>query len=63
MATPADAEPSAAEAAGGYVTYSDYSNDPGQYAGADVVLFFNADWCPTCRSPTPTSARRPSRPV
>ena len=48
-ATPAEAVPSAAEAAGGYVPYSDYRNDPGLYSGADVVLFFNADWCPTCR--------------
>ena len=32
----------------GYVSYSKYSEDRAKYADSDVVLFFNASWCPTC---------------
>ncbi|MCB0917585.1 MAG: glutaredoxin family protein [Actinobacteria bacterium] len=32
----------------GYVSYSDYSTNRAKYDDADVVLFFNASWCPTC---------------
>lgn len=45
-------EPAASEAAapaGGYVSQAEFLSDPDQYAGSDVVLFFNASWCPTCR--------------
>jgi thiol-disulfide isomerase/thioredoxin len=46
---PTEAAAPAAAPAGGYVSYADYQSDPGQYSGGDVVLFFNASWCPTCR--------------
>lgn len=36
--------------AGSYVDLADYEADPATYAGNDVVLFFHADWCPTCRA-------------
>jgi thioredoxin 1 len=49
-------EPAASEAAapaaapaGGYISQAEFDSDPAQYAGSDVVLFFNASWCPTCR--------------
>jgi thiol-disulfide isomerase/thioredoxin len=32
----------------GYIEYSDYASDSSKYAASDVVLFFNAGWCPTC---------------
>jgi thiol-disulfide isomerase/thioredoxin len=34
---------------GSYVTFADYEADPAAYADTDVVLFFNADWCSTCK--------------
>lgn len=46
------AKPSAAEPAvpaGSYIDYADYQSDPQAFAGGDVVLFFNASWCPTCQ--------------
>ncbi|MCU0301170.1 MAG: thioredoxin family protein [Candidatus Nanopelagicales bacterium] len=54
-ATPADtAEPSdaATEAQpGAWVDLAAYEADPATFHDAgDVVLFFNADWCPTCRT-------------
>lgn len=47
----ADASESAAPAAtaGAYIDYAAWQSDPGAYAGTDVVLFFAASWCPTCR--------------
>lgn len=33
----------------GYISLSAYESDPGAYADSDVVLFFNASWCPTCQ--------------
>ncbi|MDQ1246134.1 MAG: hypothetical protein QG597_501 [Actinomycetota bacterium] len=47
-------------AAGSYVTYADYEADPAAFAGTDVVLFFNASWCPTCQT---TVANLTSEPV
>ncbi len=44
-------EPAAAPA-GAYIDQADYEADPAAYAGADVVLFFNASWCPTCQEAT-----------
>ncbi len=47
-------EPGAAEApalaAGGYVDLEAYEADPASHQSGDVVLFFNASWCPTCRA-------------
>lgn len=40
----------AVAAAGGWITWEDYQQDPAKYAGTDVVLFFNASWCPTCQN-------------
>jgi thiol-disulfide isomerase/thioredoxin len=38
--------------AGSYIDYATYTADPAKYAGSDVVLFFNASWCPTCQEAT-----------
>lgn len=49
------AKPSAPEPvlpAGAFVDYADYTADPEAYAAGDVVLFFNATWCPTCQEAT-----------
>lgn len=46
-AKPSTPEP--ALPAGAYVDYADYTADPGAFAAGDVVLFFNATWCPTCQ--------------
>jgi len=36
---------------GSYIDYGAYQSDPASFAAAgDVVLFFNASWCPTCRT-------------
>jgi len=29
--------------------YAKYSNDLKQYENKDIILFFKADWCPSCR--------------
>ncbi len=42
----------AASSPGSYIDYADYESDPGKYAGNEVVLFFNASWCPTCQQAT-----------
>lgn len=41
------AEPAAAS--GAYVTLAEYEGSKDRYADSDVVLFFNADWCSTCK--------------
>jgi thiol-disulfide isomerase/thioredoxin len=50
---PAASSPSAtttAPTAGNWVTLADYDKAPEKYhAAGDVVLFFNATWCPTCQ--------------
>lgn len=33
----------------GYVSLADYQADQSAYNSGDVVLFFNATWCPTCK--------------
>lgn len=38
-----------AQGAGSYITWDDYQKNKAQYAGNNVVLFFNASWCPTCQ--------------
>jgi thiol-disulfide isomerase/thioredoxin len=54
--TPAPApepEPAAPAAApGGYIDLATYQADPAAFAANDVVLFFNASWCPTCKAAT-----------
>jgi thioredoxin 1 len=35
--------------AGAYLSLADYEQDPSSFAGDDVVLFFAASWCSTCR--------------
>jgi len=30
-------------------TYTQYDGNLSQYEGKDIVLFFKADWCPSCR--------------
>lgn len=38
-------------AAGSYIDYATFQGSPQAYTAAgDVVLFFNASWCPTCRA-------------
>jgi len=49
----AAASPGASQtpAAGAYIDAAQYQADPAGYAaGGDVVLFFNASWCPTCKA-------------
>ena len=52
-ATPGSTATSAspgAEARSGYVSYADYTADKAAFSAGQVVLFFHADWCPTCRT-------------
>lgn len=51
-ASRAAADPSPSLPAGGYIDYADYRSDPQGHATGDVVLFFNATWCPTCQEAT-----------
>jgi thiol-disulfide isomerase/thioredoxin len=44
----AEAEPAEA-AAGAYITLAEYEGSKDMYAASDVVLFFNASWCSTCK--------------
>ena len=50
---PAESESPSSEAApsgpGSYITLADYDANKGAYASTDVVLFFNAQWCSTCK--------------
>lgn len=34
---------------GSYLTLAEYEADQAAYADTDVVLFFNAEWCSTCK--------------
>ena len=43
-----EAEPAAA--AGAFITLAEYEGSKDMYAAGDVVLFFAADWCPTCQT-------------
>ena len=51
MESASDAEPAAA-ATGAYITLAQYEGSKDMYAEGDVVLFFAADWCPTCQEAT-----------
>lgn len=46
------AEPAAEQpvASGGYVDLATYQADPAAFDAGNVVLFFNASWCPTCQT-------------
>lgn len=46
--TSTEAEPAAA-ASGAYITLAEYEGSTDMYAEGDVVLFFNAAWCSTCK--------------
>lgn len=35
--------------AGAYLTQSEYEASAANYSGSNVVLFFNASWCSTCK--------------
>lgn len=35
---------------GSYITLADYQGNKDMYAKDDVVLFFHASWCPTCKA-------------
>ena len=51
---PASSAPTAevqnAAVAGSYITLDEYEDNKAKYADTDVVLFFNASWCPTCQA-------------
>jgi thioredoxin 1 len=34
---------------GAYITLADFEASPESYAAGDIVLFFNASWCSTCK--------------
>jgi thioredoxin 1 len=38
------------DTAGAYLSLADYQRDASSFAGDDVVLFFAASWCSTCRT-------------
>jgi thiol-disulfide isomerase/thioredoxin len=42
------AEPAAATS-GAYISLAEYESSKDMYAASDVVLFFNASWCSTCK--------------
>lgn len=44
------AEPSPQPVAGRYVSWADFEADRAAYADSQVVLFFHAPWCPSCRA-------------
>lgn len=48
---PAPSEPAEPGAAGpgAYVTLADFERDPSVYSEDDVVLFFTAPWCSSCK--------------
>lgn len=49
--TAMDSQDSAMESAGAWIDQAAYDADRAKYqAAGDVVLFFNATWCPTCRA-------------
>lgn len=44
------ADDAAMAAHGSYITLADYQGNKDMYAKDDVVLFFHASWCPTCKA-------------
>lgn len=49
MAESPAASESSTENAGAYIDYASYALSADQYADTNVVLFFNALWCSTCK--------------
>jgi thioredoxin 1 len=49
-ATESTDEDMAPATAGAYVDLATYQADPTAYQDSRVVLFFHADWCPSCRA-------------
>ena len=47
---PAPEATNAADATGSYVDHADYLADPDSFSSTNVVLFFHAPWCPSCRA-------------
>ncbi|WP_052193841.1 thioredoxin family protein [Microbacterium sp. ZOR0019] len=47
---PADDKTNEALAAGAYLSLEDYEKQVTERADTAVVLFFHADWCPSCRA-------------
>lgn len=41
--------PTNSKQAGNYLTLEEFDGSRDQYAKSDVVLFFNANWCSTCK--------------
>lgn len=48
--TEAAEDETAPTTAGSYVDLATYQADPTAYEDSRVVLFFHADWCPSCRA-------------
>lgn len=46
---PAEAEITITESPGSYVTLAEYEGNKAEFDDTDVVLFFNAAWCSTCK--------------
>ncbi len=46
---PTDSAPAPTPAPGSYITLAEYEADKAAYDAGDVVLFFNASWCSTCK--------------
>ncbi len=51
-AAPPSADSAAVEPSGpgAYITWAQYQGSKDMYDSGDVVLFFHASWCPTCRA-------------
>jgi thioredoxin 1 len=47
--TPAAKAASPAVVEGSYISYDTFTANTADFVGSDVVLFFNASWCPTCQ--------------
>lgn len=47
--TPKASAKAAEVVTGSYVGFDEYTANPADFKGGDVVLFFNASWCPTCQ--------------
>lgn len=61
--TPVVPAPASTSSTGSYVDYAEYLADPGSFSSTDVVLFFHAPWCPSCRATEDDiEARRDSLP-
>ncbi|MCE0486916.1 thioredoxin family protein [Ornithinimicrobium sediminis] len=50
MGTGSGEGPPAALPAGAYIDHATYAADTAAHEDSTVVLFFHADWCPSCRA-------------